>query len=324
VRGHADAETLAAFREDLLSRRKAGRVSAHLAACSRCTALDAQLAGVTTLLASTTAPPIPDALTARIEAALAAEAAARPAAPAGAAVPAAGPAARPGAAPGAAGHDGASRPAGRGPSRPGRGRAWLTLRVAAVTAAVAVIAGGGYGVAQLLSGGSAANTGAASSAAGAPAPKGRLNAPSMPTAGGLGGAAGGTAHAPSNATTIAPHVVYSGTNYQPGRLGAQASAVLARFRLRTPASPSPTLYQPAEQRQLSTLFPALEPCVTNVAGTQHPLLVDLARYRSHPAAIIMLPATAGRAARALVIAPGCTSTTAHVLAQAPLPPSTQP
>jgi len=54
VRGHADAETLAAFREELLSRRKAARVSAHLAACSRCAALDARLAEVSALLTRAT------------------------------------------------------------------------------------------------------------------------------------------------------------------------------------------------------------------------------------------------------------------------------
>ena len=77
MRGHADAATLAAFREELLSARKAAQVSAHLAACPRCAALEAQLAEVTTLLNRATAPPMPDALTARIQAALAAEAVAR-------------------------------------------------------------------------------------------------------------------------------------------------------------------------------------------------------------------------------------------------------
>ena len=65
MRGHADAETLAAFREGLLSRRKAGQVSAHLAGCPRCAALDGQLAEVTALLTRSAAPPMPDALTAR-------------------------------------------------------------------------------------------------------------------------------------------------------------------------------------------------------------------------------------------------------------------
>ena len=81
MRGHADAATLAAFREELLSHRKAAQVSAHLAACPRCAALDAQLAEVTVLLTHAAAPPMPDTVTARIEVALAAEAAARGPAP---------------------------------------------------------------------------------------------------------------------------------------------------------------------------------------------------------------------------------------------------
>jgi anti-sigma factor RsiW len=183
VSGHADAETLAAFREELLSRRKAGRVSAHLAVCPRCAALDAHLAEVTAMLASSTAPPMPDALTARIEAALATEAATRSAAaaapdgavpvgavPAGAAAGGHGPAA-PGAGEGGRGAQGAA--GGRRPSRPGPGRSWLALRVAAVTAAVAVVAGGGYGVAQLLSTRSPAATGSSSAGPGAPAARPR-------------------------------------------------------------------------------------------------------------------------------------------------------
>ena len=41
------SDDLAAFREELLSARKAAQVSAHLAACPRCAALEAQLAEVT-------------------------------------------------------------------------------------------------------------------------------------------------------------------------------------------------------------------------------------------------------------------------------------
>ena len=154
MRGHADAATLAAFREELLSARKAAQVSAHLAACPRCAALEAQLAEVTTLLNHATAPPMPEALTARIQAALAAEAASRTAA--AAPVPEPVPAMV-----GAPVHDGMRGSNGRRDREDaghrtgwrGHDRSWLALRVAAVTAAVTVIAGGGYGVSQLLSGG---------------------------------------------------------------------------------------------------------------------------------------------------------------------------
>jgi len=161
VRGHAGAETLAAFGEGLLSRRKTGRVSAHVARCPHCAALGAQLAEVTALLTRSTAPPMPGALIARIKAALAAEAAAR-----SVAAPAAVRANRAGTAtPGAAGRGGAPGTAGRTVA----GRSRLVLRAAAVTAAVAVIAGGGYGAARLLSPGDSSPTSRHSGAATAPA-----------------------------------------------------------------------------------------------------------------------------------------------------------
>jgi hypothetical protein len=312
VRGHADAETLAAFREDLLSSRKAGRVSAHLAGCPRCAALDAQLAEVTAVLASTTAPEMPGTLTARIEAALAAEAAARSAVTA---VPATAPAAGAGtAAPGGVGRNGARDTGGHGPSRPVPGRSRLALRAAAVTAAVAVVAGGGYGVAQLLSSAGPAATGASSGPAAAPAAKKPATLPRM-SAGGNGASAG--SFAPNGA---AAHVVSSGTDYRPGRLGAQAAAVLAALSPAAHATASPAVPQPApETRPSIPFFPGLQSCLAHVAAGQRPLLLDLARYRGHPAAIVVLPATAYAPARALAIPPGCTAAHPRILATAPLP-----
>ena len=311
MRGHADAETLAAFREGLLSRRKAGQVAAHLAGCLRCAALDAQLAEVTDLLTRSTAPPMPDALTARIEAALAAEAAARPTA----AAPAIRADGAGTAAPGAPGHGGARRPAGRETARPGPGRFRLAPRAAAVTAAVAVIAGGGYGVARLLSPGGTSETSASSGAEGAPAAKRPGTAPLTSPARGAGAPAGAD-HASAAA---AARVVRSGTNYQPGRLGAQASAVLARLGPNAHASPRPAPSRAARQSQPAINSPDLRACIALVAAGRHPLLVDVARYRGSPAAVIILGAAPGGGQRALVVAPGCNGTTAHVLATATLP-----
>jgi len=317
VRGHADAETMAAFREGLLSRRKAGQVSAHLAGCPRCAALDTQLAEVTALLTRSTAPPMPDALTARIEAALAAEAAARStaAAPAAAAAGGAGPAA-----PDTAVRGGGRGGAGRGADGRGPGRSRLVLRVAAAAAAVAVIAGGGYGMLRLLSPGRASETSAGPGAEGAPHGP-RVTKPALPgMSGGVGAPAEGTAHAPAIGTAMG-RVVSSGTNYQPGRLGAQASTVLARLGPAAHASPAPSRSRAVPQDQLGTAFPALPACVARVARGQRPLLVDVAHYQGHPAAVIMLRAALGGRPRAVVVAPGCSGTTARVLATATLPGS---
>jgi hypothetical protein len=303
VRGHADAETLAAFREELLSRRKAARVSAHLAACSRCAGLDAQLTEVSALLTRSTAPPMPDALTARIEAAIAAEAAARAATTADGTVAA-----------GAAGSDGGARPAGQRAGRAARPpagprRTKLALRVAAVTAAVAVVAGGGYGVARLLAGNHGAGTTASE---GAPFRE-RRPAPGV-AAGGAGAGASGS-HAFAGITAPAARIVSSGTNYQPSQLKAQVSAVLAEHRGNITAAPAPaTANGPAgAARQL----PA---CVAPVTGGARPLLVDHARYQGRPATVIVVPAGHGRL-RALVVAGGCTATTGHVLATTTIPAS---
>jgi hypothetical protein len=331
VRGHADAATLAAFREELLSARKAAQVSAHLAACPRCAALEAQLAEVTAMLNRATAPPMPEALTTRIQAALAAEAAAR--------TPAAAPAPEP--APAMAGAavkgngeagggvrrgDGhrAGEDAGRRAGWRGHDRSWLALRVAAVTAAVAVIAGGGYGVSQLLSGGSPAVNGAAGSGAAAPNLRKLPSSGPRMSAGGInqapGSASGASATGGGKLNTAAPLVVSSGTNYRPKSLGAQASTVLNRVTPGTNSSPKP-LPTVAPAQDQARLFPHLQACLIHIGKGQRPQLIDLAKYQGHPALIVVLPSPNGGRPRASAIAPGCTATAAHFLATAPLPAS---
>ena len=310
MRGHADAETLAAFREELLSRRKAARVSAHLAACSRCAGLDAQLTEVSALLTASTAPPMPDALTARIAAAIAAEAAARAATTADHAVATADGTVAVGAAGGGTGpHDRAARPArpSRAPSGPGRAR--LALRVAAVTAAVVVVAGGGYGVTRLLTANPESATSASAGSEAAPAAGGH-GAASEKTAGGAGfpGAAGNSAPA--------GRIVSSGINYQPGELKTQVRAVLAQHRASAGAATgSAPAYQPAASA------PPVPACVPHVTGGKRPLLVDLAKYRGRPATVIVIPGATPGTLRALVVAGTCTATTGSVLATTTFPGS---
>jgi len=305
VRGHADAETLAAFREELLSRRKAARVSAHLAECSRCAGLDAQLTEVSALLTRSTAPPMPDALTARIEAAIAAEAAARAAtvadgrAPVGAAGAGAGPRNR------------ADRPS-RPPRGPGRSR--LALRAAAVTAAVVVVGGGGYGVARLLAGGPGPGTSAGSAAAPAAGTNGKASSVSE------GGLRAPGSQAAAGVATGAARIVSSGTDYQPGNLKAQVSAALAQFGEKAAVGPSPG---PSSANQPAASAPRMPACVPRVTGGKRPLLVDLATYQGRPATVIVIPADRPGTLRALVVPGTCTATTSHVLATTTLPGSGQ-
>ena len=87
MRGHADDETIGAFREDLLPPAGPPGSPPTWPACPRCAEVDAQLAAVTAALARTPAPPMPASLAARLDAALAAEVAARSAAGASPATP---------------------------------------------------------------------------------------------------------------------------------------------------------------------------------------------------------------------------------------------
>jgi hypothetical protein len=316
VRGHADPETLAAFREELLPRRRARQVAAHLAHCTRCAGLDARLADLPGLLASAPAPPMPDALAARIEAAIAGEAAARAATstqgvagtelaaaadgPAGAGTPAR---ARVTAGPDVA--DGATRGHRRRP--PTRDRSRLALRIAAAAAAVAVVAGGGYGASRLFS--SAGPQATASGAAGtgsvpraAPAEKhgtGRMNT----------ALSGGPQQGASSANGAQPGVVVSGTNYLPGRLRAQVEAALTQVH--RPA-PTQTPFGPQATGRIAG-------CVAHVTGGTRPLLVIHARYEGKPATIIVVPTIRANVARAVVVGPACSATVTDRLASTTLP-----
>jgi putative zinc finger protein len=315
VRGHIDPGILADYREGLLSRRRAARVAAHLSGCPRCAETDAQLAGVTTILASSPVPPMPAGLAGRIEAALAAEAASRAAGEASHAA-AAGAAHGEAHSPPANGLAGVGRgDAGggharqQGPSRarPPR-RSWLTPRVAAVAAAVAVIAGGGYGVAQLLS--QSTNTGAGSSTAARP-----------PAEHGLAGSGSGTGGAASrmapSATTIGNlRVVSTGTHYQQQQLASQAKEVLGRYGQQQPGPKNGgNSHLPGS---FGATFASLPACVQRVSGGHTPKLVDLASFGGQQAAVIMLPA-AQHQVRVVVVGPGCSGAASDVLARALVP-----
>jgi hypothetical protein len=323
VRGHVDSETLAAFREELLPRRKAGQVAAHLAHCEQCAGLDAQLADLPGLLAHTSAPPMPDALTARIEAALSAEAAARSAlTPAGAATEAAGTAV------GAAGAaDAGATPtqpgdaaAGRGGQHghrarrawpgPGPGRSRLALRIAAAAAAIVVIGGGGYGVSRLVSGGGAGQASTASgAAAAAPEAKRPSASPAMGPAEHGAGRSGNKSRAAS-VNPSEPAMLSSGTNYRTGQLKTQVEAALASAGRTVPAP------KPSHPVNGAT---ALISCLNRVAGNQSPLLVDTARYNGRPATIIVLTTASAKTRRVVVVGPDCSATQTDLITTTTIP-----
>lgn len=288
MKGHLDADTVAAFREELLPGRKAAQVAAHLAACPQCAEIDAQLTAVTSILAHAPTPPMPASLAARLDAALAAEVAARAASTAGMST------------------TGTSTPAQPSPGRRRRAawsRSGLSLRLATVAAAVVLVAGGGYAVARLVS---ASTGGVAVSSAGASEPHSALSRPAAPAVGPE--AAGVAAGLP---------VVESGTDYRPGQVRAQVGAVLKRYPATRRVPGSATTFAPAAT--LPPGFPQLAGCLRRLADGARPRLVDLARYGTRPAAVIVLPVTGKPTLRVLVVGTGCSARGSDLITSFTLP-----
>ena len=329
--GHCDADVLAEFREGLLGRWRSARIRAHLARCPRCASLSGELADVTALLASAPAPVMPDELVARLDRVLAAESAAREAAipataaRAGDSALAGGDAAdgdgtageraggadgrrrgrRRGRRPVSGGrrHDG--RPVPGRAARPPGSRRVTALRAASVTAAVLVIAGGGYGVSRLLQGG-----GGGGISYGASAPESRQ--------------AGSGVHAAKRNAGIAQPgigaepgplaVIYSGTDYVRGQLANQAETVLASQAARAATGAAGEF--PANRGSTPATLPG---CVLRVTGGTRASLVDLASYQGRPATVIMLETGGNPPGQVWVVAPGCSARGSHLIAHAQLP-----
>jgi hypothetical protein len=155
MRKHVSLEDLALLDADALKPRKAAKVRSHLAHCADCSQQRAALGTVPNMLASASSryEPMPENLSSRVDSALASESAQRLASQPGTE------AAR-GALPARSRQSGILAGAGRGFRMPRL--SGPAVRVAATAAAVAVIVGGGVGIASQL-GGMSSNTSASSS-----------------------------------------------------------------------------------------------------------------------------------------------------------------
>jgi hypothetical protein len=319
MRPHVSAETLARYRQGDLSPRRSARIGAHLAKCSRCSELNEDLGGVTTLLASVHPPPVPQDLTARIQSALATEAARRVTLPAGS---------KPAAAPAWSGAAGPAGPAdGRGARHelvPGgaRGRRWrprlpdmtpkFALSAVAAAAAVVVV---GFGMFEIVNSGSpqpstsAAGGSAAKPASGSSAP---TRGPALEYRRGV------------RLTSITP--VSAGTNFTAGRLSAQVTAAMTKYGSSgitsgpmTPAShaaPQAPAGHPATFGKLAVA--ALQGCVNRVAAGDLVVLVEVARFQGGPATIIVTEVTQGGPRQVWVVGTGCSASRSDVLRQSAL------
>jgi hypothetical protein len=293
---HLDTDVLAEFRAGLITGRRGARITAHLGGCERCTALDEQLAGVRSLLASVPAPAMPDRVTQRLDTVLAAEVAQRNAARGEAAQ-----------------RDQAERASSDGtrespaPRRPGGNRGFrpLALRVLAPAAAVVVLGAGVYGLSHLNLGSSSSS--AASTTAGGAA---RAAEPSA--------LAGAHSAERANAPAAGPS---KGTMPQ-SRIGSASFSLVTGQRNLTRADLAQQvrveLLVPASARSTQTPSQRLRGCVTRLADGHAVELVESVRFEGRPATLIV--ARTGDKDTAWIAAPDCSDTDSHVLATT-TPPS---
>jgi len=289
---HLDTDVLAEFRAGLITGRRGARIAAHLAGCARCTALDDQLAGVCSLLASVPVPAMPDGVAQRLDAVLAAEVAQR------------GITQR-----GITQGDQAERADGDGagespaPWRPGGGRRFRlpTLRVLAPAAAVVLLAAGGYGLSRIGLGSSTES--AASTSAGSAT----LAAPTA--------AASAKSGAHANAPTAGPVKRAVPQGIRPAvvvRIGHRNFSH-AGFEQQVQAE----LRVPSGSLATQAASAPVRGCVQQVAGTNPVQRVESVRYDGRPATLIV--ARTGAGDTAWIAAPDCSATYRHVLDMTSLP-----
>jgi hypothetical protein len=285
---HLDTDALAEFRAGLITGRRRRSMAAHLTGCARCTAADSQLAELSALLAAIPAPVMPDSVAQRLDAALAAEVARRDEAERV-----------------AVRHSRDRRRAPRMPRRPTP--QFVMSRVLVPAAAVLVLAAGGYGL-SLIGGQSSSSSSATAGSAAEPAA-----ASAVPSAGQEKGLAApsGSARAAYPATqNSALGLVPDGTDFLPATLRAQLEAAL-RAPAATRSAPRPSEPLGACVRRLTS---GVSP------GTLK--LVENAYYQGRPAIVIIVSSGSGYLAWVVTpgwVAPGCSATSAGVLARTALP-----
>jgi hypothetical protein len=303
---HLDAEVLAEFRAGLITGRRGASITAHLAACDRCTALGEQLAGVSVLLASVPVPAMPDPVAQRLDTVLAAEAARRTA---GAASPEQAERAR------------ADRPGHRATGRrraPRPGFRRLSLRVLAPVAVV-VLAAGGYGLSLIggpgrqvtASSGSGAESAAASAPGNAAVPSTAGSHLNAPASGPVRGAQG-TVPRPQRITAANFSLVASTTDFSAvqATLKRQVEDELGR---KAPAESSGTALP-------VTALPVtkqLRECVQNLTRGAALVRVESARFAGRPATLVV--ARTGSGEVAWIAGPDCSATSRDVLATTSVP-----
>jgi hypothetical protein len=283
---HLDTDVLAEFRAGLITGRRRRAITAHLTGCARCTAADGQLAELSALLAAVPAPVMPDSVAQRLDAALAAEVAHQNEAERA-----------------VVHHSRGRRRARRLARRPSL--QLVMTRVLVPAAALVVLAAGGYGL-SLIGGHSSSSSSATAGSAAEPAA-----ASAVPSAAQANGPPSASARAAApGIQKSALGLVPNATDLLPATLRAQLEAAL-----RAPASTSAA---PSSSAPLGA-------CVRRLTSGVSPgtvKLVQSARYQGRPAIVIIVSSGSGYLAWVVTpgwVAPGCSATSAGVLARTTLP-----
>lgn len=296
---HASTDDLACLAADCLKPRKAARIQAHMSQCPQCTQVSEELAGVPTMLASTSYsfPAMPDQLSSRIQTALAAESGQRLAS----------------APPTEAGRG--DLPERAGPPR----RGWRmpsfsgpSSRILATAGALVILAGGGYEIATHVSGD---QNQSASSPAGAEVPRAQASQVSLGPNVTYGG---------NNTPARTIQTVTSDTNFVPQRLGPQVVAAVRAARLSgaVGAAQSSAGTLPSATNGIAVKNSAdgaamsqaqLAGCLDRLAPDRAILLVDLAKYNGKPATVIVAAATSSLSAEVWVVGNSCSASRGDVL-----------
>jgi hypothetical protein len=295
---HASAEELASLDLGGLKRRKAERIRVHVAGCVQCTALSRQVAAVPGVLASVSYPPMPAALSVRIETVLAAESSQRLAsAPASEA--------------GRRDLPERSRHARRaGGRRHLPGMSVRASRLVATAAAVVVVGAGGFEIASHAGSNTPGMAASSSGSVSAPSAREMSLGPSV--------------HYGQAASNKTVRTFTSDTNFASGTLATQALAAVRAARLsgalgtRATTAPGATAHASATKGSPaaganSAGQSQLAGCLDRIAGNRTLLLVEQAKYNGTLATILVTAQTATSGAEVWVVGPGCSASNPHVL-----------
>jgi hypothetical protein len=330
MRKHASLDELALLDADALKPRKAAKVRSHLAECGECSKHHAALGAVPSMLASTSTryEPMPDNLSSRLDSALAAESSHRLASQ-----------------PGTEANRGLlparSRRSGIGA---GTGRGWRmptlsgpTVRALATAGAVAIVVGGGIGIASQFTGGVSTSNSAASGGAHAavrgPANGSAAGAQRLTRGLSVSYGHGSTAHRIQEVTAA--------TNFTPARLTAQvraairaektsgiypSSKALGSLESSTPAPSTSVTSFSATSGSTNAGVPASVPSAGQLAGCldvvvpgQKVQLLDHAKFEGKSATVIVTVAAPGHPEQVWVVGNSCSATNRDVLLHATVP-----